>query len=398
MDIAFIHPDYPAGDGTGATYSATQIIRALRKRGHTVDVYCTTDPGSETNCHDVLDTEGFPHHTRTRIVQELTERAAELATYDVVHSYITAAIPALHRLPSDVTTIATLNSYAGICPKNDLRYMDSHPCQSNGLLKCTRCSLATSGGGDEHSQLYRSLSRLGNLRLITQVSPEDVDVDGFQALSHHVKDTYEAFGYPGDRISVIPNILDEKFLVDHQSDFEEPYKLLYVGYLKKHKGVDRLPEILDRVRDQSGAHIKMSIVGAGGLRNSLETDFNRRDLSDSVKFHGKVPNDDLPKMYATHDLFVYPGVWDEPFGRVFLEALAAGTPIVGSDVGALADIVGEAGVVADSTPEALAHAIIRLLEEKILKSLSKATRVAAAEYDSEAVAQQFEHLYTEAAL
>jgi len=395
MQIAFVHPDYPEGNGTGATHSATQIVDALRARGHEVTVFCTTDPGDEASCDALVETDGFPPHTRTALARGIMAREAQFREYDVLHSYLTASIPALDRL-SGVRTVATLNSYAGVCPKDDLRYMNDQPCTDNGLLRCTRCSLATSGGSDEYGRLYRSVSRLANLRLISGIEPESVDIDGFQALSTHVKETYEAFGFPGDRIAVVPNIVDESFLVDHRSDFADPYDLLYVGYLQSHKGVDRLPELLDRLRTESDAEFRLTVVGEGERRSAMEGEFERRGLSGAVTFQGYVPNDELPDVYATHDLFVYPGIWDEPFGRVFLEALAAGTPVVGTDVGAVGKIVDGGGVVVDGGTGDLATTVLEIVESGTLDNYSAAAKAAVQAYRSTPIVKQFEGLYEQA--
>lgn len=393
MDIAFIHADHPDADGTGATHSSSLIIQALRERGHDVTTYCASAPSGNTHDHEILDAEGFPPHTGTRLTRAIRQRAGEFDAYDVVHSYITATLSAMHAIDTDAQTVLTLNSYAGVCPKNDLRYMDDHQCETNGWLRCARCSIATSGGHADRGRIYRSLSRLGNLRLLQQVSPHSVDIDGFHGLSSHVKETYEQFGFPGDRIEVVPNILDERFLVEHCSDFAEPYDLLYVGYLKPHKGVDRLPAVMEALGARTDREYRLTIVGEGGLRSQLEADVRRRGVDDRVEFRGYVPNDELPAVYASHDLFVYPGVWNEPFGRIFLEALAAGTPVVGTDVGAVAEIVGDAGRVTESNQDALVAGIEAATSGTTLRSYAEATRESVESYRPDKVVGQFERFY-----
>jgi len=398
MNIAFIHPRWPGSEGTGATHSATQIVETVGARGHDITVYCpVTSPNDEKAREDIrfIDTDSASVHSGTALNRRLRSSATELAQYDIVHSYLMQAIPALDNLSKthDTPTVVTLNAYAGICPKNDLRYMDSEPCRENGLLRCAKCSLATSGDHPEHGALYQSISRLGNLRLINSVDPERLSIDGFHALSGHVKRTYARFRYPSDRIDVIPNILDETFRVTHRSDFEEPYKLLYVGSLDEHKGVGMLPEVLDRLVTDSPYRFEMTVVGTGGLSDSLATAVAERGLGSAIEFRGQVPNDQLPAVYAAHDLFLYPGVWDEPFGRIFIESLAAGTPVVGTDVGAVAEIIGDAGTVTQATPEALATCIVETVQDSRLRTYAEATTQEVVQYSAKNVGDRFETLY-----
>jgi glycosyltransferase involved in cell wall biosynthesis len=93
---------------------------------------------------------------------------------------------------------------------------------------------------------------------------------------------------------------------------------------------------------------------------------------------------------------VYPGIWDEPFGRIFIEALAAGTPVVGTDVGAVAEIIGDAGIVTSATPEALADAIVETVAQSDLRTYAAATEQEIKQYTADSVGDQFETLYQQA--
>jgi L-malate glycosyltransferase len=396
MKTAFIHPSYPGGEGTGAAHSASQIVFGLADRGHDVTVYCREQPLSrhETDSRiavRTLDLAGYPYHSNHQLNRALRDRIEAFDAFDVTHSYLMGAIPGMADIASRTSsaTIVTLNAYRGVCPKNDLRYLDREPCTSNGVAKCTRCSLATSGGHDERGRAYRSISRLGNLRLIREGERKAHRIDGYHALSPHVEDTYAGFGFPSDRITTIPNVLDERFDRPHGSDFTPPYELLYVGSLDEHKGVSKLLPVLERLNHRSAATFRLTVVGAGGLRSELEQQATACGLRSAVSFAGRLPNHELPAVFASHDLFLYPGEWDEPFGRVFLEALATGTPTVASDVGSVAEILGQGGRTTDGSVSGFVEAI----DAGGLKTLSEnATRRANA-YRSEHVVPRFVELY-----
>ncbi|KMT45741.1 hypothetical protein EL22_27840 [Halostagnicola sp. A56] len=120
MRIAFIHPHYPTAEGTGATYSATQIVSGLAKAGHEVCVYCTETPDEDLQlpdieCRYLTGTSSHPH-TDTKLINEIRSRLEEFGEYDVVHSYLMALIPALAEIGqrTDAATVVTLNAYQGV--------------------------------------------------------------------------------------------------------------------------------------------------------------------------------------------------------------------------------------------------------------------------------------------
>lgn len=401
MRVGFIHPGAPGGEGTGATHSATRIVRLLRGFDYEVVTYCLAPPSSgtaESQEQRYLDLQGFPFHTGSQLNAKLGERIAEFEEMDVVHSYLPRSLPAMKRIGRETSaaTLVTLNGFGAVCPKNDLRFLDREPCRENGRLRCTVCCVATSGGHERHGPIYRSVSRIANLRLVERSSPGDGDVDAFHVLSEHLKRTYRAFGFPAERMHVVPNVLDDRFLVEHRSRFAEPFRLLYVGGLEVHKGVLSLPDIIERLDRGSAPDVRLTVVGAGGLRERLVAEFEARGVADRVSVLGQLPNSELPHVYASHDLFVYPGTLEEPFGRVFLESLAAGTPVVSTDVGAVAEIVGKAGIVTEPTPASLAEEIQQLLEGPRLEACAAACRREVARFSAEAVGPAFRQLYDRA--
>src|SRR5205823_111461 len=129
------------------------------------------------------------------------------------------------------------------------------------------------------------------------------------------------------------------------------------------KGICVLSDAYHRVCSQ-GARIPLSIVGFGCAPRQVLERF-RSDLrsciraDDSLRF---VDETRVAREYATHDLLVFPSRY-EGFGMVFLEAMAAGLPVVATPVGGVVDIVrdGENGVMVPvGDPDALARAVLEL--------------------------------------
>jgi glycosyltransferase involved in cell wall biosynthesis len=97
-----------------------------------------------------------------------------------------------------------------------------------------------------------------------------------------------------------------------------------------------------------------------------------------VRFTGSVAHAETPPFYWAAAIFVFPPVWDEPFGLPVIEAMAAGLPVVATDVGGIRDTVvdGVTGLlVTPGDPQELAAAINRLLtDEALAKAMGRAGR------------------------
>ena len=82
------------------------------------------------------------------------------------------------------------------------------------------------------------------------------------------------------------------------------------------------------------------IGGEGFLKKSLQAMVKDHDLEESVKFLGRISEDDLPRYYQAADFFVLPTRELEGFGLVILESMACGTPVLATPVGAIPETVG----------------------------------------------------------
>lgn len=406
MEVAFIHTNAPFSEGTGAGHSATQIILGLTERGHEVTVYCDNQRPPEEVPFDVevLSYDPtFPRNTWRARNSAIEARAAELGEFDIVHSYPTETIPSMAAVAEhQAETVVTLNAYAGVCPKNNLQFFGRSACGENGAIRCAACSFYESVREpvfDSHrppSRLariaHRPVQATRRLSLIKESERVADIISRFHALSGHLKSKYAEFGYPSRSIRVIPNILDERFDRSHESDFQPPFRLLHVGYLKPHKGVTDLVPALEEVRNEYGIDATLTVVGDGPCRGEMEQQASDLGVAAYVDFQGHIAYDSLPPLYASHDLFVYPGQWDEPFGRVFLEALAAGTPVVATDVGAAREILGDSGVVVENGSD-LSSAVADVLEPRSLRELSEHTGDTIAGYRKERVVDEIEEMY-----
>ena len=165
-------------------------------------------------------------------------------------------------------------------------------------------------------------------------------------------------------------------------------RIIYVGGLGPHKGVHTVVEAMARLRHKSpGSQPSLTIVGSGHPDNkerlrqlALETGSN-----EYIHFTGTMPKESVPSLLAEHDILVVPSAWEEPFGRVVVEGMAAGLVVVGTATGGSAEVlVDEANGLVFPVEDAgaLATCLLRLLHDPALYArLAKAGKETAGRFD-----------------
>jgi len=175
--------------------------------------------------------------------------------------------------------------------------------------------------------------------------------------------------------------------------------VLFVGRLEKRKGLRYLlrawPHVLERVPDA-----RLVVVGRGRPLEGYKRFAARQGWSPSdVAFVGYVSAEDLPRYYQSADVFCAPNTGQESFGIVLLEAMAAGAPIVASDIPGYRDVVtnGMEGLLVErQNPGAIADGLARLLGSPELRaSMRRAGQAKAQRFDWPRVAAEVFSYYQE---
>ncbi|OGM26086.1 hypothetical protein A3D01_04970 [Candidatus Woesebacteria bacterium RIFCSPHIGHO2_02_FULL_39_13] len=123
------------------------------------------------------------------------------------------------------------------------------------------------------------------------------------------------------------------------------FVVLYVGRLIKKKGVLKLIEAAKIWHK----NIMLVIIGTGPLEEKIR---DQQLKINNLLFLGRIDNDKLSPFYSATDVTIVPSIHEEGFGRIILESLACGTPVIGSNRGAIPEAMDESvGKLIDITPE-----------------------------------------------
>jgi phosphatidylinositol alpha-mannosyltransferase len=209
--------------------------------------------------------------------------------------------------------------------------------------------------------------------------------------------------YPGD-FTIIPNGVEtarfgaadihpiERF------DDGRP-NILFVGRLDERKGFRHLLGALARIQNQC-PHARLIVVGA--YTDEEKAPFvleARAQHLRSVHFVGWVSREELPRYYRTATVFCAPSIGFESFGMVLLEAMAAGVPIVASDIAGYRTVLTNARegyLVAPGDENALAEAVFRVIHDPArAKEMGRAGQMKSALYDWSLIADRVLDYYGE---
>lgn len=140
----------------------------------------------------------------------------------------------------------------------------------------------------------------------------------------------------------------------------------YVGRFVEDKGLETLWRAARELPD-----VQMLWLGGGPLKSQV--DQWREDLHPRLQVVGAVPHEQIAGYLRTLDALVLPSYttanWKEQFGHVLIEAMACGVPVIGSDSGAIPEVIGEAGlVVPERDAGALREALARLRADAGLRA------------------------------
>lgn len=328
LRIAVVHSFYSSKRPSGENVVVGLQVEALRRAGHTVEVFARHTDELESNPL-------FP------VVAGLTvatgrgpspRKEIERFGADVVHVH--NLFPNFGRTwvrKLSMPLVATLHNYRPLCPDGGL-FRDGGDC-----------SLCPDSGSARHAVTYRcykgSLAATLPVALGTHFANDPLLASATRivTLNDDMRHRYASVGVPLDRLTTVPNFVPSSGEPGrHDGDY-----WLFVGRLSEEKGIARLV-------DGWPAGPKLKVVGSGPLEDELA-----RTSGTNIEFLGQLPNAEVTRMLREAKGLFFPSLWGEGLPTVYLEALAAGLPVVArpeSIVGSLVQVEGTGFVSAGDTP------------------------------------------------
>ena len=205
--------------------------------------------------------------------------------------------------------------------------------------------------------------------------------------------------FPGD-YRIIPNGVDLDRFADAQP-FEElrdgTLNILFLGRFEERKGLIHLLKAYHRLRKRK-VDARLLVAGAGPKEREYRRFVGLRGIRD-VEFLGRVSDEDKVRYFASADIYCAPNTGQESFGIVLLEAMAAGVPIVASDIHGFKRVVErnvQGILVEPRNPRALAAALYTLARDPDLRhEMGEAGRARAPEFSWDRVTERIVDFYYE---
>ncbi len=150
--------------------------------------------------------------------------------------------------------------------------------------------------------------------------------------------------------------------------WEDKFVVLFVGRLIKEKGLD----VLLKSARTWNKNIQLVIIGVGPMEKEISEEAKKRQF----QFLGRKMHEDLPIFYSAADCLIVPSISEEGFGRVIIESLACGTPVIAAKRGGILEALDETvGKLIDTTEGNIKNTVEYFFRnQKELKQLSQNAR------------------------
>lgn len=385
MRILSVHNYYKIRGGEDESCKSEKSL--LREMGHLVDEYEKDNIAISSHRSLQLAAQTIWSQESYRAVRKKLQHHA----YDVVHvqnSFPLISPSVYYAAQAEgVPVIQTIRNYRLLCP-NALFFRQGNVCED-----CLNKAIPLPG--IIHS-CYRN-NRLASSITASMISIHrllktwDRKVDKYIALTHFARNKLIQGGLPANKIIVKPNFVNpDPGVGDGKGQFA-----LYVGRLSVEKGLDTLLSAWDKLH----APFPLRIVGDGPLSELV---LDKIKEAPHISWLGRKSIDEVHQLMGEAAFLIFPSKWYETFGRVAIEAFAKGTPVIASQIGAIAELVehkrtglqfqpGDSLDLAEQVEWALSH------PEELQKMRLEVRQEFEAKYTAKANYQQLIEIYRMAA-
>ena len=274
---------------------------------------------------------------------------------DIIHVAGPALLPLLLGVLTRKSIVIEHHGFQTICPTGQLLIEPSGvPCPGHFMAgrhrECLRCRSNNNWLNSWKLWLLTFIRRFLCSRVATNIMPTEW-LNGLLRLPHAL---------------TIPHGIESTIRGSEPVRSPGPPLIIFQGRLVTTKGLPLLLEAASILRSQNHA-FELTVIGDGPERSAIEELAKKLQLSSCVRFVGRIGAADLDSALAKASMVVVPSLGGEVFGLVLAENMSRGLPVVASDVGCFAEVLGDAGLtfrVGDAKD--LARQIARLLSDSAL--------------------------------
>ena len=375
MKILIIHNKYQSNNIGGEDIVYKNELNALRKKLGDENVFCYEVSNDNINKFKLLFEIWFSKKYYKEVREIIKENGIEIVH---VHNFFPLLTPAVFKTAKDSKTkvIHTLHNYRLWCISGIL-YRDGFGiCEicahkkfslSGILNRCYRKSLLQSFVAQLAFWFYKLSGVFKN-------------IDYFFVLTNFQKDKIKSFGVDEGKIILKPNSLQMSFNTETQK-----YDYVYVGRLEESKGILKLLEIWDQLDEK----YILTIVGGGDIEAQLRQKYKKPNII----FKGKCSRKETMTIVSRSKYLIQSSLLYETFGLTIIEAMSAGVPVIGYDIGTRRDFIEDGINGFLSRPGELKSVIERSYDFESYDRLSTAAKESAKRYENEYVIERQIEIY-----
>lgn len=406
MKIAIVSKYFPPDIRGGGEISAYNLAQGLAEQGMEVHVITSRNihevAGSKFTLHPVFDVKSSLKIFEPLVHNEffykssfnaLDKFLSKHGDFDLLNAWNMYSIPGTVRAAKrhGIPSVITVNSHWLTCPSGQMTRNDPSICTGEcGLASMFQCFSSMGFPENIIGPLYsKQLMR----KRLSFAEKADAVVSISRSIESYVTNLFKP-----EKSYVIHNIVEiDRYKQLPKEEFKSD--ILFLGNLEKPKGCEYLIKSMTGIVKKR-PDIKLRIIGRGAEEPLLKRLSNSLKLEKNISFEGFVDYEKIPSYYASTSVVVFPSIWPEPFGRISVEAMASGKPVVAARVGGIPEVVEheKTGLLVEpGNSSQIAEAVLYLLEnEDIAKKMGENGKEEAKKYSSKAISRQYIEVYRRA--